>query len=171
MLSTTITTFLLSTCFLFFIIWVCCCTKLKNKNRKNSKSERINRSIKETESNLNKLGLTAINPEASNANKLNASNICVRDDSEIINMKSLSRNRSPSKENDQRKSSQQPSISYNPYDLPDNSKIKASILQNKKNEKLNEGFIDDLNEYTNCNESFDSNKTKNEKANKQDVSW
>ena len=73
---------LLSTCFLFFILWFCCFTLAKQK-KVSAQSNKLKQCLIETELNLNKLGMTTIK-RGDESNKVGAtpirnSSIKVRD--------------------------------------------------------------------------------------------
>ena len=61
MLSTAFVTMLLSTCFMFFIIWFCCYIGCKNRNL-NLADKRVKHSVQETEANLREHGLSLKKP-------------------------------------------------------------------------------------------------------------
>ena len=56
LLSTAFVTMLLSTCFMLFLIWFCCYIACKDRNSKMA-DKRVKKSIHETETNLNEIGL------------------------------------------------------------------------------------------------------------------
>lgn len=177
LLSTAFATMLLSTCFLFFIVWFCCYTMMKER-RFIRQARKLRKSILESESNLNKVGITThlFSSDTGTGKSQNArGKILVRDDVEhdigptLINqtektlptdkskIKSVIIRHQPLRD---KKSTNGHFVAYHPYDSLRNvsSLSKQALIKELKKNKLfdknaqiggqlNPAFINDYEHY------------------------